>query len=269
MGFLIVFRPRFLSAPERLPGLVADAQAWLGRHGGGFVADGLFAGGGGFAVLDSAPEAEIQRIVEEMPFAPLSAIEVLPFVSAAQGLSAIAEIAAGNAAAATAVPSSIPTALTRAELSRLGELARGRLVLELGSGYGASTVALAQSARRVHAVDWHRGDEQAGRHDTLGPYVANLERHGVADRVVTHIGRFDDAVAVMRPGSFELAFLDGCHDRGHVEADLALVLPLLTPGAAVAFHDYGRYGVTEVVDELAAGGSLEVTDSLAVVRLDP
>jgi hypothetical protein len=159
------------------------------------------------------------------------------------------------------------TALTDDEKSCLAELARGAVVLEVGSQQGASTVAMAREAKVVHAVDWHRGDPEAGEGDTLLSYWRNLHVYGVKDRVVTHIGDSALVLPALRLGAFSGVFLDGCHQEEAVRRDLALAQPLVEPGGWFAFHDYGRFGVTPVVDELveSSGLPMRLVDSIAVV----
>ena len=158
----------------------------------------------------------------------------------------------------------ITSAVTAAESERLEELARDRTVLEVGSWYGYSTVLMARVARIVHAVDWHRGDDHAGHRDTLGAIWANLGEYGLLDRVVLHVGRAETILPLLRPGSFDVAFLDGLHTTEAVARDAAMILPLLRPGGTLAFHDYGRFGVKAAVDGLGLR-KVSLTGSLAVV----
>jgi hypothetical protein len=164
-------------------------------------------------------------------------------------------------------PIDIETALTENEKSCLAELARDAVVLEVGSQQGASTVAMAREAKVVHAVDWHRGDPDAGEGETLLPYWRNLHYYGVRDRVVTHIGDSALVLPTLRPGAFNGVFLDGCHEEEAVRRDLALAQPLVEPDGWFAFHDYGRFGVTPVVDEFveSSGSTMRLADSIAVV----
>jgi predicted O-methyltransferase YrrM len=163
----------------------------------------------------------------------------------------------------------IASSLTEAECRRLAELAEGKVALELGSWLGRSTIALGSTAVRVHAVDWHRGDEHTGPLGTLTPFLRNITRYGVRDRVVVHVGRLEEVAPVLGPERFDLVFIDGFHTVDAVRQDIELLLPTVRDGGLLAFHDYGHpgYGVTEVVDALDAEPS--VTDSIAVVRVTP
>lgn len=165
----------------------------------------------------------------------------------------------------------IPSAVSIEECQKLGDLAKGKIVIELGSHFGRSTVALASMAARVHAVDWHRGDNHAGLNDSLDAFVANINRYRVRDKVVMHVGRFEDVLPLFKPASFDLAFIDGFHEREAVSKDLGMVTPLIKPDGVIAFHDYGlpAFGVTGVLTEFASarGLKVDVTRTLAVLQL--
>lgn len=162
----------------------------------------------------------------------------------------------------------VPSAVSDAEAAKLQELARGRVVLELGAHYGFSTIVLGQVAKRLVSVDWHKGDSMAGRGDNFGVYRSNLTRFGLEDEVIQVAGRFDLVLPLFGPAAFELAFIDGEHDRASVIADTAAAMRCVVPGGKLAFHDYGRFEVKEVVDELASHWvrPVEVVDHLAVVE---
>lgn len=144
----------------------------------------------------------------------------------------------------------IPSAVTREEAQCICDLGRGKRVLEVGSHFGRSTVALASVAEIVHAVDWHRGDMHAGSAETLHKFLENMIRYGVRDKVVVHLGRIENVLPILKPQSFDMVFLDAQHDKASVDRDSKLVLPLVVKGGPIAFHDYGRreFQVTEVVN---------------------
>lgn len=162
----------------------------------------------------------------------------------------------------------IMSSVTGAEAAALQSFTRDAVVLEVGSWWGFSTVTLAQVAKRVDAVDWFRGDDHAGRDESLGPFIANLDRYGVRDKVVVHIGRSEDVLPLMPRGHFDFAFIDAYHTTEAVDRDAQLVLPLIRVHGLIGFHDYGdeRFGVTEVVDALESVDLVSRTGSLAVVR---
>jgi predicted O-methyltransferase YrrM len=164
----------------------------------------------------------------------------------------------------------VKSAVSKNECQRLSELAKNGLALELGSHFGRSTIALASTARKVHAVDWHRGDGHAGLGNSLKEFMANLERYKVSDKVIPHVGRFEDVLPIFAPLTFDIAFLDGCHLKEMVQRDIGLVRPLLRRPGVLACHDYGHkvFGVTEVVDALCAkkGLKLELAGTVAIMK---
>ena len=162
--------------------------------------------------------------------------------------------------------------LTEAEGRELARLAEGKAVIELGSYCGRSTVCLARTARGVTAVDTFDGRGTPMPGDTLPTFLANIERHRVADRVTVCRGEAASLLPSLPP-VFELAFVDAAHDYESVRRDAGLAARVLRPGGLLAFHDYGARdpGVTAAVDELLAGGAelLARVDTLAVVRPAP
>lgn len=162
------------------------------------------------------------------------------------------------------------SAVTRDECQRISDLAAGKLVLELGSYWGRSTVALASTARKVHALDWHRGDKHAGFEDTLQHFLSIVEKYKIRDKVAIHVCRFEDLLPLLRPKTFEFVFIDAMHSYEAVKSDIAATVPLLLDGSWIAFHDYTRlpgFGVMKAVDEFAAKNGLKVHVQRSVASL--
>jgi predicted O-methyltransferase YrrM len=159
----------------------------------------------------------------------------------------------------------IPTSLTAAERDELGRLAQDATVLEVGSQYGASTVTLASVARIVYAIDHHRGDPVSGEWDTLGDFMAEIDLHGLRDRVVPLVGRSEQLVEVLAEGRFDLVFVDsGKEAVDEVRAQALEARKLVRPGGVIAFHDYGRFAVIDEALRIELGEPLRVIDTLAV-----
>jgi predicted O-methyltransferase YrrM len=162
--------------------------------------------------------------------------------------------------------------LMHEEGKALAELARGKRVLEIGSYCGKSTVCMARTAEHVTAVDYFDGRDTPAPGDTSKAFRDNLDRYGVADKVTTK--HPDEPLC----GEYDLAFIDGAHDRESVHSDIDKSLSVLAPGGLLAFHDYREFpgqhdsrwdqGVTESVRELInAGAELVSTHAtVAVVR---
>jgi SAM-dependent methyltransferase len=174
-------------------------------------------------------------------------------------------------------PGDVDGWLSPQEGHALARLAKGKRVLEIGSYLGLSTICMAATAKHVVSVDPHDGRGTPHPQDTLATFRANIERHGVADRVEWIAATFEEANRLHPPvfesfTPFDLIFIDGAHDAESVASDIRHALPLLKPGGLLAFHDYRRHcdpGVRESVDAyLAASGAalVSVTGTVAVVR---
>lgn len=156
----------------------------------------------------------------------------------------------------------INTSLTEAETAELQRLAKDREVLEIGTAYGYSTVALAQVAKRVTAVDPHF------THGSYEVALENLRAYGVADRVALIQTNSQHAMpALYYEGCrFDMVWIDGDHTAEGVEHDVTWAIKLLRPDGVIACHDYDEAtcpGVQIALDELF-GGPGDLTDTLAV-----
>ena len=98
--FLIIATPRTTPPPEIVPGLIERGEAWHQRYEDRFESFRLFVGGGGFGVATVNDEAELHRMMAEMPFSMFSDVQVRPFVDAATGWRQAKEAVAGMMAAA-------------------------------------------------------------------------------------------------------------------------------------------------------------------------
>jgi predicted O-methyltransferase YrrM len=163
-------------------------------------------------------------------------------------------------------PWDVPSSVTYQECAVLDQLATGcEHVLEVGSWLGRSTIILANAAAHVTAVDWHQGDFHSGPGGTEERFRANLVRYGVLN-VEVFIGRIEEVAPVL-PSDYDGVFIDAAHDAESVAAHWLVATDLVRPGGWVAFHDYGRFGVTEILDEL--NRVWDLTESLAVTRIEP
>jgi predicted O-methyltransferase YrrM len=161
----------------------------------------------------------------------------------------------------------IPTSLTSAERDELERLAVDATVLEVGSQYGSSTITMARTARIVYAVDHHRGGPISGEWDTLGDFIAEIDRHGARDRVVPLVGRSDQLVDVLAPSRFDFVFVDsGKESVDEVRAQTLEARQLVRRGGVIAFHDYGRFAVIDEALRAELGEPTRVVDTLAVFK---
>lgn len=182
-----------------------------------------------------------------------------------------------------AFPSEVRGWLTEEEGRFLAELAEGKEVLEIGSFCGRSTVCMAQVAAVVHAVDPFDGRGTPTPDATFDEFNANVDRHGVKDRVVAHRGLSKDVVEALARSEVkvDLVFVDGAHDKQSVLTDVDVSRKVLRDDGLMAFHDYrkvpgeydGRWdpGVTDAVDAVVSIGAEVVrrVGTVVVLRLPP
>lgn len=120
--------------------------------------------------------------------------------------------------------------VTDMEAAILAAFVAGRVVLEIGTGLGVSTRALASTAAHVVTVDPDLWVQQ----NVWPDLPANVTATDTAP---------DDTL-------FSAVFIDGCHTTPSVREDMALALTAAAPGAVILAHDIGSYTVW---DGLGAG----------------
>jgi len=157
----------------------------------------------------------------------------------------------------------ISTSLTMAETDQLRWLGAGADVLEIGSAYGYSTVALASVSARVVAVDPHL---DLGSLEIL---KANLDAYEVADRVDIRVGYSQDVLPALSAEGrqFDLVWIDGDHQAHAVTHDVQWALRLLREDGTLACHDYDEVtcpGVRQALDAWKPPPTL--VDTLAIYR---
>lgn len=157
----------------------------------------------------------------------------------------------------------ISTSLTMAETQELQRLAKDAEVLEVGSAYGYSTVAIGLVARSIVAVDPHQWL------NSFGPLLNNLAAYGVTSRCVVEMRREDSRLALPQLAgegrTFDLIWIDGDHEAHAVALDVANALKLLKPSGTLACHDYDEAtcpGVRQALDAWKVPPRL--VDTLAV-----
>jgi hypothetical protein len=158
-----------------------------------------------------------------------------------------------------------------------GAPAHAPVIIELGSYYGRSTVAIAWTLRELaarrldfFAVDPHAGYEYGGRKETEAEMRANLARHEVTEYVSVQ-RMCSHEFTPQRP--IALLFIDALHEYEDVRRDYQHFRDRLQDGGLVAFHDYDpcNPGVMRFVDELLDAGELdfEARDGMLIVLSRP
>lgn len=142
----------------------------------------------------------------------------------------------------------ISTSLTGPETEELRRLAPDSFILEVGSAYGYSAVAMALAGGRVVAVD---------RHFDLNSYdamVANLNTYAVADKVEIRCGDSQTVLPQLfgtHAGLFDVAWIDGGHEADICAHDVEWARRLLGPSGTLVVHDYDEDtcpGVRQALD---------------------
>jgi predicted O-methyltransferase YrrM len=117
-------------------------------------------------------------------------------------------------------------------LSDLAEAQRPRDILEIGTGYGFSTIALARcsSLPRVTTIEFSLERHRLAR--------ANLSSAGLDGVHCMHADKIDALRELTEAGAaFDMVFHDGGHSGDEYVRDFARLLPLLRPGALIVFDD--------------------------------
>ena len=134
---------------------------------------------------------------------------------------------------------------TWAECDLLAEWARGKLILELGTYLGRSTVAMARTAKHVVTVDHFTGSPLENWYEQPGDYLAqtreNLHRYGVARSVTVIATDMLNLAGWLKPRAFDGVLVDGAHDFASVDRDSVLALAAVRDYRGVVWDDFNDW----------------------------
>ncbi len=136
-----------------------------------------------------------------------------------------------------------------------------RLVVELGSHYGASYFAFCQAVdslsldTRCYAVDTWKGDDHAGFYgEDVYAMVSARNKALYSNFSFLIRSTFADTAQYFSDSSIDLLHIDGLHTEDAVRSDVETWLPKLSDRALLLLHDTNvrerNFGVTAVFDEL-------------------
>jgi len=159
--------------------------------------------------------------------------------------------------------------LTEPEGNELSRLAKDKVVLEIGTFCGRSTLAMVKTARKVFCLDTFAGYAEPGMGNTLNEALCNFDRSEHRDKIVIIKGRQEDVLPTMDLSEIGLVFYDADHSEQSTARGIRLLEAAGLPEtAAIAFHDYHDLdpGVVRAVDSwcIPRGKAPRVVDSLAV-----
>jgi cephalosporin hydroxylase len=147
----------------------------------------------------------------------------------------------------------------------------GSWLVEVGVYHGLSLRHLAHAAKAadknltVVGVDWGRGSPEVPKSEAVhpsnvatlsscgnlaSPMLSTLITAGVADDVLLVLAPSVKAAKLIPDGACHMVFIDACHERDAVLADIRAYLPKVRPGGVMAGHDYFVFpGVREAVHD--------------------
>ena len=131
----------------------------------------------------------------------------------------------------------ISTSVTLNETAELIKMAAGKRVLEIGSAYGYSAIAMALHGAEVYAMDPHSWI--AGSYESM---KSNIHAYGVVDNVIIKVtDSYTELPQLISSGEkFDLVWIDGDHELPAVNHDVGLGRLLIKEDGYLACHDYGE-----------------------------
>lgn len=152
--------------------------------------------------------------------------------------------------------------LSLAQAEVLERLARGQVVLEIGSYFGKSTVAMAPVAKRMICIDYFRVKTPRGGRsplDSTGRLIPHTKKPDTRDIFEQNVKLWRHKIEVHEMNSLDavkldwepvgLLFIDGGHDTATVLNDCGFMKWVII-GGHVAFHDIGWKSVAKAVNQV-------------------
>ena len=125
--------------------------------------------------------------------------------------------------------------LSKEEGNELSRLANGKVVLEVGTFCGRSTLAMAETARRVFCVDTFAGYTDPGTSNTLNEALCNFERSEHKHKIIVIKGRQEDVLPTMDLSGIDLVFYDADHSEQSTARGIRLLEEAGLPETAMSF----------------------------------
>jgi predicted O-methyltransferase YrrM len=153
---------------------------------------------------------------------------------------------------------------------------KGMRALEIGSWLGATTVVLADVASyhsgTVDCVDTWSGSGMEGDHlSTLAShgkdviieeFKRNMTDYGLINHISIFRGRTDDILQNMASNTYDIIFIDGCHQYDQVVRDIESCKHLVSPTGIICGHDYEKRGSSVSASHIKKSQDLSVERSI-------
>lgn len=132
----------------------------------------------------------------------------------------------------------------------LAELPETPVVVNLGAGFGTSSLAMAEERPKSirHTYDIRPGGPLGGLENEI-----NAFKRADLYPPVQHLQDSAEGGREWDNGEIDIIFIDAGHFEHHVRADIEAWFPHIKDGGIMAFHDYGSPkwpAVKKVVDEV-------------------
>jgi predicted O-methyltransferase YrrM len=156
------------------------------------------------------------------------------------------------------------------EANKLQEIAKDKVVLEIGAFKGKSTCCFAEVAKHVYSIDPFTYSDDAlidtKEITTLNDFLLNIEEF--KDKV-TYFQDYSYNVLKKKKILADVYFIDGDHSYESVKRDIQLIRKYLKSNDIVAFHDYQNIypGVTQAARE-EFGYSKYIFGTMALYYID-
>lgn len=140
-------------------------------------------------------------------------------------------------------------------IKELGET-KDKVMVEIGSFIGESTVIFAEHFKKVIAIDPfmdnYDPEDTTSKFNFRDVFMEYKRRTNSCINVETLIKTSDDALKDLQGKKFDFIYIDGIHQYQNVLDDIKNYLPLVKEGGIIGGHDYGGpwKGVQKAVDEV-------------------
>ena len=150
-----------------------------------------------------------------------------------------------------------PGLLFDVEGEALQKFSKDKIVLEIGSFLGKSSVCIAEVAKQLTCVDTFKADPKNSEDQNSSIFKEFSENTKEFKNISVFKGtsnKFFKAAKVSLHVKFDFIFIDGAHNYEQVKKDIKNAKRHLNEGGLIACHDYNNIekhaGVKKAVNEL-------------------